>query len=198
MSHKPVPIAVLISGNGSNLQAIIDAIDHGLPAKIVIVISNKEEAYGLKRAKKAGIPTEVISHKDYPNRDDYDEALKNCLEKYQPKLIILAGFMRILGKPFIDHFKDCILNIHPSLLPKYRGLHTHKQVIANSDKVHGVTVHVVTAELDAGPILAQVEIQVGPEDTEETLEQKIHAVEHELYPRVIGEWIKKHCAITEL
>lgn len=188
------PIAILISGNGSNLQAIIDAIDAGLPAKIVVVVSNKADAYGLERAKNAHIPTEVLSHQEYKTREAYDEALKMLLEKYQPKLIVLAGFMRILTPKFVNHFKNRILNIHPSLLPKYPGLHTHTQVLENGDKTHGITVHIVTTELDAGPILGQAEFEVAPEDTEDTLKQKVQKLEHQLYPEVIMKWIKDHRA----
>jgi phosphoribosylglycinamide formyltransferase-1 len=185
-------IAVLISGNGSNLQAIIDAIQNGLPAEIAVVISNKGDAYGLQRAQKANIPTKVLSHKDYKTREDYDEALKDLLEQYQPKLIVLAGFMRILTAEFVHHFENRILNIHPSLLPKYPGLNTHQQVLENKDKTHGITIHIVTAELDAGPALAQAECEVALDDTEETLKQKIQKLEHKLYPEVIQQWIEKH------
>ncbi|MDF3054867.1 MAG: phosphoribosylglycinamide formyltransferase [Gammaproteobacteria bacterium] len=167
----PIRIAVLISGNGSNLQAMIDAIDAGtLPAKVVVVISNKADAYGLDRAKKANIPTEVISHSDYD---------------------VLAGFMRILTSTFVEHFKNRILNIHPSLLPKYPGLHTHKQVLAAGDLTHGATVHIVTSELDAGPILGQMQCNVAPNDTAETLKQKVQQLEYQLYPEVIKKWAEK-------
>jgi phosphoribosylglycinamide formyltransferase-1 len=188
----PIRIAVLISGNGSNLQAMIDAIDAGtLPAKVVVVISNKADAYGLDRAKKANIPTEVISHSDYETREAYDEALIACLENYEPDLIVLAGFMRILTSTFVEHFKNRILNIHPSLLPKYPGLHTHKQVLAAGDLTHGATVHIVTSELDAGPILGQMQCNVAPNDTAETLKQKVQQLEYQLYPEVIKKWAEK-------
>jgi phosphoribosylglycinamide formyltransferase-1 len=188
---QPAPLAVLISGNGSNLQAIIDAIEGGeLPAKIAVVISNKPNAYGLERARKVGIATEVVAHQENETREAYDTALQQCLEKYAPKVIVLAGFMRILTPAFVAHFQGRILNIHPSLLPKYPGLHTHQRALAAGDRTHGVTVHIVTPELDAGPILGQRECKITPEDTEETLKQKIQKLEHQLYPEVIGAWIE--------
>lgn len=190
---QPTTLAVLISGNGSNLQAIIDAIAAGkLLAKIAVVISNKADAYGLERARKAHIPTEVIAHQEGETRAAYDASLRQCLEKYAPQLIVLAGFMRILTPAFVERFKGRILNIHPSLLPKYPGLHTHRQVLAAGDVTHGVTVHIVTAELDAGPTLGQMQCDVTPEDTEETLRQKIQQLEHQLYPEVIRQWIENN------
>lgn len=187
MSVKnPLPIAVLISGNGSNLQAIIDAIASGLPAKIVVVISNSENAYGLERAKQAGLPTEILSHHSSQTRDAFDTMLAEHLNSYQPELIILAGFMRILGPSFLDKFPNRILNIHPSLLPKHRGLNTHKAALDAKDTNHGVTVHLVTAELDAGPIIAQAMIPIAPGDTPDSLKEKVHTLEHRLYPIVIG------------
>lgn len=183
--EHPLRVAVLISGNGSNLQAMIDAIADGMPAEIRVVISDHEDAYGLERAKRADIATEVLTAKAFPNKKAYDAALRECLENYQPELIILAGFMRILGADFVNHFKNKIINVHPSLLPKYRGMHTHEQVLAANDKTHGVTVHVVTAELDDGPIIAQAAIAVSPDDDVHSLKHKIHTLEHKLYPEVV-------------
>lgn len=185
---SPLPIVVLISGNGSNLQAIIDAIEQQtLAATICAVISNKEDAYGLVRAKQQQIPTHVIANKEYADRNQYDRALLEVIEQYQPKLVILAGFMRILTDGFVDHFTGRLLNIHPSLLPKYRGLHTHEQVLAAGDKFHGVTVHFVNKELDGGPIICQAKLAVCADDTVDALKTRVHALEHRVYPLVI-QW----------
>ena len=185
------PIVVLISGNGSNLQAIIDACDARMPVEIKAVISTRASAFGCQRAEKAGIETIVISKKDYPERDNYDTQLQEVIEFYNPELIVLAGFMRILGDKIVNHFRGKIINIHPSLLPKYRGLDTHKKVIAASDKEHGVTIHFVTNDLDSGPIIAQEKIKVATNDTAESLEEKIHMLEHQLYPKVIADLAMK-------
>ena len=181
----PLPIVVLISGSGSNLQAIIDAISAGLPAEICAVISNEPQAYGLSRARKAGIPTEVINHRDYLNRETFDQALMTRIDHYQPKLIVLAGFMRILTTHFVRHYSGRMLNIHPSLLPHYQGLNTHQRVLDAGDHVHGVSVHFVTPELDGGPVILQAEIPVLGEDDAETLAKRIHIQEHIIYPQVI-------------
>lgn len=185
-SQNPLPIAVLISGNGSNLQAIIDAIAKGLPVEIKIVISNNPQAYGLERAKQAHIPTHVLQAQDFPTRVDYDKELIACLDQFQPRLIILAGFMRILSALFIEHFNNRILNIHPALLPKYPGLNTHQMVYNNKDKIHGSTVHVVTEHLDAGPIIAQSAFAVDESDDPASLTAKIKQLEHKLYPHVLA------------
>ena len=182
--------AVFISGNGSNLQAIIDATSNGLiDGQICCVLSNKKEAYGLARAKKANIPTVVIEHLNYENREEFDNALLQSLQKYNPDLIVLAGFMRILTPVFIKPYLGKLINIHPSLLPKYPGLNTHQKVIANKDTEHGVTVHFVDENLDGGPICAQSTMKVESDDIE-TLEKRIHELEHELYPKVIQDFAK--------
>lgn len=186
--EQPLTIAVLISGNGSNLQALIDAIAAGLPAQINVVISNREQAYGLERAKQAGIATEIIAHSDYPDRRSYDKALQACIERYQPQLILLAGFMRILSPEFVQHFRSKIINIHPSLLPKYPGLNTHEAVLAAGDTQHGATVHLVTEELDSGPILAWASLAITRQDDVASVKQKVHSLEHKLYPFVLGLW----------
>ncbi|HVV68300.1 MAG TPA: phosphoribosylglycinamide formyltransferase [Gammaproteobacteria bacterium] len=184
-NNHPLRLAILISGNGSNLQAIIDAIAAGLPAKISVVISNQEQAFGLVRAARAGIPVKILSHKAFPDRTSYDAALQSCLDEYQPELIILAGFMRILSDEFVRHFHPRLLNIHPSLLPKYPGLNTHQQALANGDSTHGVTVHIVTPEVDAGPIIAQAATRITLEDTTDSLKAKVQQLEHQIYPEVI-------------
>lgn len=183
-------IAVLLSGNGSNLQAIIHAIEaETLHARIVVVISNKPEAYGLVRAKKANIPTKILEFASYSSRENYDEALKNFLLNYSPDLIVLSGFMRILSPEFVLSFEKRILNLHPSLLPKYPGLNTYQRAIEAGDKEHGSTVHIVTAELDAGPIILQKKVPIFPDDTPEKLKERTQQMEHLLYPEAIEKWI---------
>ncbi len=185
---QPLDIAVLISGNGSNLQAIIDAVSDGrLHARITVVISNTPSAFGLQRAKQAKIPTVVIDHQHYPRRADFDQAVLLTLLRFNPQLVVLAGFMRILGSSVIEHFPERIINIHPSLLPKYPGLNTHKRALDAGDIDHGVTIHRVTTDLDSGPILAQQSFVIEPQDTVDSLQQKAHAIEHSLYPDVIAK-----------
>lgn len=183
---SPLRLVVLISGNGSNLQAIIDDIaNNQLPAQIVAVISNKADAYGLERAKKAGIEQRVLSHKDFPDRKQYDFALKELIDGYQPDLIILAGFMRILSNEFVEHYLNKMMNIHPSLLPKYKGLNTHQRVIDAGEKEHGCSVHFVTPELDDGPVILQATVDIKENDTPETLAARVHKQEHRIYPEAI-------------
>lgn len=183
-------IAILISGNGSNLQAIIDAVNQGqIHAEIVLVLSNKATAYGLERAQRANIATEILLNAEYTSQNEYDAALKQILDHYQPDLIVLAGFMRILSPSFVNAFKGKIINIHPSLLPKYRGLNTHQRVLDAGDKIHGVTVHYVTDDLDSGPIIEQVSLEILANDTAESLEERIHKIEHKLYPKVIANLV---------
>lgn len=193
MKQHPINVVVLISGNGSNLQAMIDAIQAGkVNAKIACVISNQADAYGLERARAAHIPTAVLSHKDFPDREHYDNALTALIDEYQPDLIALAGFMRILGSTIVDHFKHRMINLHPSLLPKYRGLHTHEKVIANGDKEHGCSIHFVTSELDGGPVIKQAKLTVADDDTADSLKQRVHQLEHQLYPEVIQWFAEQH------
>jgi len=181
-------LGVLISGRGSNLKAIIDAIEQKrLDASIAIVISNRADAPGLDHARKAGIETLVISHKGFTTRDEYDRALVNALKERNVALVCLAGFMRLLSPVFIDAFLNRILNIHPSLLPKYRGLHPQQQALDDGAIVSGATVHFVNAELDAGPIVLQQEVPVKPGDTVDTLAARILTIEHQLYPRAIQQ-----------
>lgn len=186
MKSTPLGIVVLISGNGSNLQAIIDAIaQQGIPARIQAVISDQADAHGLIRAQKADIPTTVLSAKGYASREAYDRDLQKVIDCYLPGLVVLAGFMRILSPGFVRHYQGRIINIHPSLLPKYTGLHTHERVLAAGDQEHGVTVHFVTEELDGGPLIAQSKLNITPNDTAETLKTRVHVLEHALYPKVI-------------
>ena len=180
-------IIVLISGNGSNLQAIIDACKSGIiNGNVVGVISNEANAFGLERAKKDNIPSKVINHNHYNTREDFDKKLVSTIEIFQPDLIVLAGFMRILSPVMTSAFKDKMINIHPSLLPKYPGLNTHEQVIANNDAEHGVTIHYVSEELDGGPIIAQSKILVHKKQQLDDLIERIHKVEHMIFPKVIS------------
>lgn len=181
-----LPILVLISGNGSNLQAIIEAIRTGLAAKICAVISNRKDAYGIERAKQVGIPTNVIPHSDYPLRTEFETVLQKMIDHYHPRLIVLAGFTRRLGKDFVAHYQGRIINIHPSLLPKYTGLNTHERVLAAGDQEHGVSIHYVTKDLDEGPLICQSSLLVTKRDTPKTLSQRIRILEHILYPQVLS------------
>ena len=173
-------IVVLISGNGSNLQALIDA---KLP--IAAVISNTPDAFGLQRATQAAIPTHCIDHRDFQDRESFDQALGHCIDQYAPQWIVLAGFMRLLSAAFVSRYTNQIINIHPSLLPKYPGLNTHQRALDAGDVLHGITIHIVTEALDAGPTLAQEALCIAPDDTAETLQRRIQRLEHLLYPKVL-------------
>ena len=189
MLDNAVNLAVFISGSGSNLQSIIDHIEQGkLNAKIQCVISNIEGAYGLERAARHEIPFFTLPHSNFIDRSAFENAIIEILADKSVDLIVLAGFMRILSHTFIDHYPQRILNIHPSLLPKYKGLNTHARVLAAGDKHHGASVHVVTSELDSGEIIIQDRIVVEPEDNEDTLQQKIHRIEHIIYPQAISQY----------
>lgn len=181
-------IVVLISGSGSNLQSLIDGCQSGaIKSRIVAVVSNQRNAYGLVRAQEAGIPAFFLDAKDYANRQTYDAALLTHIEQYQPDLVVLAGFMRILSPDFVKHFTGRLLNIHPSLLPKYPGLHTHRKALENGDKEHGTSVHFVTEELDGGPVILQAKVPIFPEDSEEDLIERVKTQEHAIYPLVV-QW----------
>lgn len=182
---SPLPVVVLISGSGSNLGALIEALPQW-PYRIAAVISNQAEAFGLKRARGAGIPTEVLSHRGFPDRAAYDEALAEVIDRYAPGLVVLAGFMRILTPGFVTHYAGRLLNIHPSLLPKFRGLHTHTRALEAGEHEHGASVHFVTAELDGGPVIMQAQVPVLPGDSPETLAARVLTREHRLYPQVVG------------
>lgn len=181
-------IVVLISGSGSNLQSIIEGCQSGtIKGRIVAVVSNQSTAYGLVRAQQAGIPAACLDAKTYANRQAYDTDLLALIEQYQPDLVVLAGFMRILSPEFVTHFTGKLLNIHPSLLPKYPGLHTHRKALENGDKEHGTSVHFVTEELDGGPVILQAKVPIFPEDTEEDLIERVKTQEHAIYPLVV-QW----------
>lgn len=177
-------VLVLASGNGSNLQALIDLANsnEGLGGDLVAVISDKADAFCLERARQVDIPALTLSAKDFPNREAYDIQLARLVEEQEPDLIVLAGFMRILSPAFVIKFHGKLLNIHPSLLPKYKGLHTHRRVLEAGDEEHGLSIHFVTEELDGGPLVLQAKIAVTPDDDEVSLASKIQAQEHVLYP----------------
>ncbi|BCE00652.1 phosphoribosylglycinamide formyltransferase [Marinicellulosiphila megalodicopiae] len=181
-------VVVLLSGSGSNLQAIIDQVTQGnLKCEIACVISNKADAFGLERAKQAGIPTQVVDHKAFDSRESFDAHLQTQIDVYNPHLVVLAGFMRILTAGFTEHYLGKMLNIHPSLLPKFQGLHTHKRAIEANETFAGVTVHFVTAELDGGPNIIQAKVAIETGETEESLAKKVLKKEHIIYPMAI-DW----------
>ena len=179
-------IVVLISGNGSNLQAIIDHCESGnINGEITCVVSNKDDAYGIQRAEASNIKTEIINEDKFESRKDFNEELFNLLLNLNADLIVLAGFMKILNEKTANYFFGKIINIHPSLLPKYPGLNTHTKVIDNKERYHGVSIHYVSSQLDAGPLIAQGQIIVNKDESVERLEERIHKVEHMIYPEVI-------------
>ena len=182
-------VVCLISGGGSNLQALLDWQSEGLlgDAKIVGVISNNTGAYGLERAKNANISTSVLSHHDYPDRLQFDRKLIELIDCYRPDLVVLAGFMRILTSEFVSYYANQLINVHPSLLPKYKGLHTHRRAIEAGDTTTGATVHWVTEELDSGNIIRQVEVPIQTDDSEDSLQRRVLEAEHTLYPSVIRD-----------
>ena len=189
MSTEPLNIVVLISGSGSNLQAIIDAISAGkLHAKISAVVSNRPKVKGLERAKSAGIPTHTLDHTEFESREAFDQQLMRTIDQYEPQLVILAGFMRILTDDFVAHYNNRMLNIHPSLLPEFKGLNTHQRALDANVTQHGVSIHYVSNELDGGLVVLQAVLDVQADDTAELLQQRIHRLEHVIYPMVI-EWI---------
>ena len=186
-----LPIAILISGRGSNMRAIAELAAAGqLPVEVRVVVSDQPRAAGLELAATLGISTRVLSPRDFADRAAYDAALVAELESHQPQLIVLAGFMRILSAAFIEAYAARILNVHPSLLPKYRGLHTHRRVLEARDRVHGVSVHFVTAELDGGPVVIQALVDVLPDDDEASLSSRVQAQEHRIYSQAV-DWFAR-------
>jgi phosphoribosylglycinamide formyltransferase 1 len=183
---RPVSIGVLISGSGTNLQSIIDAVEaKKLDAKIQLVLSNKADAYGLVRAQNHAIPTEVLEHKSFPSREAYDQTVIDLLRRRGVELVVLAGFMRLLSPLFVKAYSNRIMNIHPALLPAFPGLHVQKKAVEHGVRFSGCTVHFVNEECDEGPIIIQAVVPVFPDDTEETLAARILAQEHRIYPRAI-------------
>lgn len=187
----PCNVVVLISGSGSNLQALIDSIQADAaaskhsPARISAVVCNRADAYGLQRAQAAGIATVVLDHKQFEGREAFDAALVEAIDCYDPQLVVLAGFMRILTPTFVRHYTGRLLNIHPSLLPKYKGLHTHQRALEAGDSEHGCSVHFVSEELDGGPLVVQAVVAVKPDDTQSSLAQRVHQQEHVIYPMAV-------------
>ncbi|NRP10493.1 MULTISPECIES: phosphoribosylglycinamide formyltransferase [unclassified Marinobacterium] len=179
-------IVVLISGSGSNLQAIIDATANDQHCRVVGVLSNRESAYGLERAKKAGIETAVVDHTHFDSRLAFDSALMEQIDAWQADLVVLAGFMRILTDEFVQHFSGRLLNIHPSLLPKYKGTNTHQRALEAGDTEHGCTVHFVSEELDGGAAIIQAATYIEQGDTVDSLIQKVHQLEHKIYPLAVS------------
>ncbi len=176
-------IVILISGRGSNMQALLEA---NLPCRVAAVISNRADAPGLAIAERHGIATQVVAHRDYPDRESFDAALAAAIDRYQPDLIALAGFMRILTPNFVARYQDRLINIHPSLLPAYGGLDTHARALKDGVKIHGCTVHFVTSDLDHGPIIIQAAVPVLMNDTPETLAARVLREEHRIYPQAVN------------
>jgi phosphoribosylglycinamide formyltransferase-1 len=191
-------IVILISGRGSNMEAVVRAAQsEQWPARIAAVISNKADAKGLEFAAAHGIPTAVVAHKEYPSREAFDAALQEVIDAYQPDLVVLAGFMRILTPGFVEHYAGRMLNIHPSLLPLFPGLHTHEQAIASGLATHGATVHFVTADLDHGPMVDQASVPVLAGDTPEVLAARVLVQELVMYPRAIRWFIEDRLRIED-
>lgn len=189
-------IVILISGRGSNMEAVVRALEaEGWPARVAAVISNKPEAKGLAFAQARGIPTAVVANKEFASRAEFDAALQETIDRFAPDLVVLAGFMRILTAPFVEHYAGRMLNIHPSLLPLFPGLGTHQGAIDAGEKEHGATVHFVTAELDHGPIVAQARVPVLPDDTEDTLSARVLVEEHKLYPAAVRLFVEDRLSI---
>ena len=191
-------VVVLLSGTGSNLQALIDSDDiKASPATLRAVISNRADAPGLQRAKNAGIDTRVLDHTAFEGREAFDAALIDIIDTFNPHLVVLAGFMRILSADFVRHYQGRLLNIHPSLLPKYKGLHTHQRALEAQDREHGCSVHFVTEELDGGPLVVQAVIPVESEDTPSSLAQRVHAQEHRIYPLAVRWFAEGRLSLDE-
>jgi len=196
LSADRAGIVVLVSGRGSNLQAIIDAVRDGrLPAEIRAVISSEPGAPALARARTAGIPVHVVNHRDFPAREQFDRALMQRIDACQPRLVVLAGFMRILGRDFIDHYAGRMINIHPSLLPAFPGLDTHARALHSGATVHGASVHFVTHEVDGGPLIVQAAVPVLEGDTPDILAERVLAEEHRIYPLAIGWFLGGHLSV---
>lgn len=191
-------IVVLVSGNGSNFQAILDACQQGrINGSIAAVFSNKADAYGLERARDASIPAHALSAAQFADRAAFDRQLMLEIDAYAPDLVVLAGYMRILSPDFVQHYAGRMLNIHPSLLPKYPGLHTHRQAIDNGDDEHGTSVHFVTEELDGGPVILQAKVPVFSDDREEDVSARVQHQEHAIYPLVVGWFMDGRLAMRD-
>ena len=195
-TEQPLPVTVLISGGGTNLQALIDGAAAGQPYRIANVISNRPGVYGLVRAQRAEIPTRVIDHTEYPSREAFDATLGDAVEAGAPGLVVLAGFMRILTRDFVARFAGRMLNIHPPLLPAFQGLHTHRRALEAGVSEHGASVHFVTDELDGGPVIAQARVPVAAGDDEKTLAARVLQREHQLLPQVVRWFAEGRLRLT--
>ncbi|HIA02051.1 MAG TPA: phosphoribosylglycinamide formyltransferase [Myxococcales bacterium] len=187
-------LVILISGRGSNMQAILESLPRLPHVRVAAVISNRPDAAGLNTAQNAHIPTQVVDHTHYTARDDFDQALQQRIDEWQPNLVVLAGFMRILSREFVQHYAQRLINIHPSLLPAYKGLNTHQRVLDAGESRHGASVHFVTPELDDGPVILQAEVPVYSDDTAKNLAQRVLVEEHRLYPQAIRQLAARHKA----
>lgn len=188
-------LVILISGRGSNMRSIVEAARNGnLDVEISAVISNRPDAVGLEFAESAGIATAIIDHKQFDSRESFDNAMEEKIDEYQPDFVILAGFMRILTAEFVEHYAGRLINIHPSLLPKFKGLHTHQRAIEAGESEHGASVHFVTAELDDGPVILQAKVPVLPDDDADTLAARVLEQEHTLYPAAIQKLVSEQAA----
>ncbi len=198
MSTTRAGIVILVSGRGSNMQAIIEAVRDGrLPAEIRAVVSNEPGAPALERARAAGIPAIAINHRDFPTRAQFDQALMREIDAREPRLVVLAGFMRILGREFIDHYAGRLINIHPSLLPAFPGLDTHERALQSGAKFHGASVHFVTHEVDGGPVIIQAAVPVWPDDNPETLAARVLAEEHRIFPQAIRWFLEGRLSVRD-
>jgi len=191
-------IVVLVSGNGSNLQAILDACQQGrIHGSVAAVFSNKAEAFGLERAREANVAAHALAAAQFADREAFDRQLMLEIDAYAPDLVVLAGYMRILSPAFVQHYAGRMLNIHPSLLPKYPGLHTHRQAIENGDDEHGTSVHFVTEELDGGPVILQAKVPVYSNDSEADVAARVQHQEHAIYPLVVGWFVDGRLAMRD-
>lgn len=187
-------IVVLLSGSGSNLQALIEQLQ--APGEIVAVISNRPQAYGLQRAAAAGISNEALDHTRFAEREAFDQALAARIDSYQPDLVVLAGFMRILSADFVRHYQGRMLNIHPSLLPRYKGLHTHQRALDAGDSEHGATIHFVTEELDGGPLVVQGRVAIQTNDSADSLAARVQGIEHRIYPLAVNWFVNQRLQLS--
>ncbi len=191
-------IVILISGRGSNMEAIVKAAAaEQWPARVAAVVSNRADAEGLQFAEAHGIDTAVVANRDYATREAFDAALQQTIDRFKPDVVVLAGFLRILTAGFVEHYAARMLNVHPSLLPAFPGLHTHRQALEAGVKTHGATVHFVTAELDHGPIVAQAEVEVRQGDTEDTLAARVLEQEHIIYPRAVRDFVEGRLSMDQ-
>ncbi|MGD8908517.1 MAG: phosphoribosylglycinamide formyltransferase [Chromatiales bacterium] len=197
MNTSRLPVVVLISGSGTNLQAIIERAAADLPIEIRAVISNRPGVYGLQRAMAAGIETRVLEHTAFADRESYDRSLIELIDNFDPGLVVLAGFMRILTPTFVNHYAGRLFNIHPSLLPKYRGLHTHQRALDTGDRLSGATIHFVTEELDGGPLIVQAQVAIMPDDDADRLATRVLEVEHQIYPLAIRWFAERRLKLGE-